>query len=116
MNELSTLTVCLCYPLCHHVKQEAINYVIRTMWLQINTNRHTHPHTQYYTYTHTYIHCWTWWRIGRVDDFQPEDRGFDSRSSRHVGTLGKSFTCSCLWRFGVKLRYSIRAVVGSASE
>jgi len=23
-------------------------------------------------------------------------RGFDSRSSRHVGTLGKSFTYSCL--------------------
>ena len=31
-------------------------------------------------------------------------------SSRHVGTLGKSFT------YSVKLRYSIRAVVGSASE
>ena len=39
---------------------------------------------------------WTWWRIGWVDDFQPEGRGFDSRSSRHVGTLDKSFTCSCL--------------------
>ena len=38
----------------------------------------------------------TWWRIGWVDDFQPEGRGFDSRSSRHVGTLGKSLTCSCL--------------------
>src|SRR6218665_1858358 len=30
-----------------------------------------------------------------VADFQTEDRGFASRSSRHVGTLGKSFTCSC---------------------
>ena len=49
-------------------------------------------------------------------DSQPESRWFDSRSSRHVGTtLGKSFTYSCL-RFGMKLRYSIRAVVGSASE
>ena len=38
----------------------------------------------------------TWWRIGWVDDFQPDGRGFDSRSSRHVGTLGKSFTYSCL--------------------
>jgi len=38
----------------------------------------------------------TWWRLGWVDYFQPEGRGFDSRSSRHVGTLGKSFTCSCL--------------------
>src|SRR6218665_2176447 len=36
----------------------------------------------------------TWWRLDRVDSFQPEGCGFDSRSSRHVGTLGKSFTCS----------------------
>ena len=40
--------------------------------------------------------CGTWWRLGWVDSFQPEGRGFDSRSSRQVGTLGKSFTCSCL--------------------
>ena len=59
----------------------------------------------------------TWWRLGWDDDFQPECRGFDSHSSRHVGTLGKSFTCSCMpVHFGVKLRYSIRAVVGSVSE
>ena len=55
----------------------------------------------------------TWWRIGWVDSFQPEGRGFDSRSSRLVGTLGKSLTHSCLWRFGVKLRHSIRAVSGA---
>ena len=35
---------------------------------------------------------------------------FESRSSRQVGTLDKSFTRSCLWRFGVKLRHGIRAV------
>jgi len=34
--------------------------------------------------------CGTWWRLGWDDDFQPEGRGFDSCSSRHVGTLGKS--------------------------
>ena len=34
--------------------------------------------------------------FGRVDDFQPKGHGFDSRSSRHVGILGKSFTYSCL--------------------
>src|SRR6218665_2908795 len=53
--------------------------------------------------------------IGRFDAFHPKGRGFESRSSRHVGTLGKSFTRSYLWQFGVKLRHSIRAV-GSASE
>src|SRR6218665_2321719 len=49
-----------------------------------------------------------WWLIGRFDAFRPKNRGFDSRSSRHLGIFGKSFTHSCLWRFGVKLRYSIR--------
>ena len=42
------------------------------------------------------VYSGTWWHIGQVDDSQPEGRGFDSRSSRHVGTLGKSFTYSYL--------------------
>src|SRR6218665_3150919 len=54
-----------------------------------------------------------WWLIGRFVAFRPKGRGFESRSSRHVGTLGKSLTRSCLWRFGVKLRYSIRDVSGA---
>ena len=53
------------------------------------------------------------WRIGRVDAFSQKGHGFDSRSSRHVGTLGKSFIHSCLWRFGMKFRHSIRAVSGA---
>src|SRR6218665_101366 len=66
------------------------------------------------------------WRIGRVDTFRPKGHGFDSHCSRHVGTLGKTFTheeCqerggvtfthSCLWRFSVKFRLSIHAVSGS---
>ena len=36
--------------------------------------------------------------------------GFESRSSRHVGTLGKSFTHNCLWCFGVKRQHSVCAV------
>ena len=51
-----------------------------------------------------------WWLIGRFVAFRPKDCGFESRSNRHLGTLGKSFTRSCLWRFGVKLRHSIHAV------
>ena len=46
-----------------------------------------------------------------------ESRGFDTRSSRHVGTLGKPFTCSCLcasaWNFD---SVSVLLGVGSASE
>ena len=42
-----------------------------------------------------------------------EGCGLKSRSSRHVGTLDKSFAHSCLWRFSVKLRHSIRAVLGA---
>ena len=51
-----------------------------------------------------------WLLVGRV--CRLEGHGFEFRSSRHVGTLGKSFTCSCQWRFGVKPRHSILAVKG----
>src|SRR6218665_1552790 len=53
------------------------------------------------------------WRIGRVDAFRSKGHGFDSRSSRHVGTLDKSSTHSCRWHFGVKSRHIIRAVSGA---
>jgi len=45
--------------------------------------------------------------------FRPKGRRFESRSSHHIGTLGKSFTRSCLWRFGVKLQHSIHALSGA---
>ena len=51
-------------------------------------------------------------KISRVDAFRLKGHGFDSSSSHHVGTLGKSFTHSSLWRFGVKFRHSIRVVSG----
>ena len=49
--------------------------------------------------------------IGRFGPFRPKGRRFESRSSHHVWTLGKSFTRNCLWPFGVK--YIIRAVSGA---
>ena len=54
-----------------------------------------------------------WWHIGRFDAFRLKGRWFESCSSRHVRTLGKYFTRSCLWRFDVKLRHSICAVSGA---
>src|SRR6218665_2825590 len=54
------------------------------------------------------------WSIGRVDAFNPKVQEFDSRFSRHVGTLGKSFTHSCLWCFGetsVTVSVRLRVVV-----
>ena len=42
-----------------------------------------------------------WRLIGRFGAFRLKGRRFESRSDRHVGTLGKSFTPSCPWRFGV---------------
>src|SRR6218665_31480 len=33
--------------------------------------------------------------------FRPEGRRFESHSSRHIGTFEKSFTRSCLERFGM---------------
>jgi len=40
---------------------------------------------------------------GRVEAFRPEGRGFESRSSCHVGTLGKYLSRSCLseWSFEI---------------
>src|SRR6218665_801218 len=52
----------------------------------------------------------TRWLIGRFVAFRSKGFRFESRQ---VETLGKSFTRSCLWRFGVKLRHSIRAVSGA---
>jgi len=46
--------------------------------------------------------CGVWWHIGIVNTFRPEGRGFESCYSCHVGTLGKSYTCSFLQHFGVK--------------
>jgi len=51
-----------------------------------------------------YTDCWAWWHIARFDTYRPKSRGFESR---HAGTLDKSFTRSCMWRFAVKLRHSI---------
>jgi len=36
-----------------------------------------------------------------VNSFRPEGGWFESCSSCHVRTLGKSFTCSCLYIFGM---------------
>ena len=37
-----------------------------------------------------------WWLNGKFDALLQEGRSFESHFSRHVGTLGKSFTRSCL--------------------
>src|SRR6218665_845983 len=55
------------------------------------------------------------WRIDSSDAFRSKCHGLDSHSSHHVGTLGKSFTHSCLWRFGVKL-WQYPCCVGSTSK
>ena len=54
-----------------------------------------------------------WWLIGKVDAFRPKGHGFDTRTSRHVGTMGRSFIHSCQRRFCVKFRHSIRSVSGA---
>ena len=73
---------------------------------------HTHANLMDLTWTVKPGSCEACWRIGRFDAFRPKGRGFESRSSRYARTLGKSFNRSCPWRFGVKLRHSIRAVSG----
>jgi len=77
---------------CSHLHGQ--NYKIMIWWAE---DKHTlnERHTTTAAATTTTTISGTWWRLGWDDDFQPESRRFDSRSSRHVGTLGKSFTCSC---------------------
>src|SRR6218665_1147073 len=41
--------------------------------------------------------------------------GLESRSSRHVGTFCKSFTCSCCSASAFKLRHSVNCCGGCAS-
>ena len=80
-------------------------------WRVANSNGCTEEVFTLRNYICTIVHvvplqpCGAWWR--------PKGRGFECRSSRHEGTLGKPFTHSCLRRFGVKLRHSIRAVSGA---
>src|SRR6218665_345366 len=45
--------------------------------------------------------CGAWWLSSKCSAFRPEGRRFKSHSGRYVGTLGKSFTHSCLQRFGM---------------
>jgi len=40
--------------------------------------------------------CGAWWLSCRFGALRPEGHRFESHSSRHIGTLGKSFTHSCL--------------------
>src|SRR6218665_2618424 len=56
------------------------------------------------------IDCGTWWLIGIFVAFSPMSRGFEFPYGRNLGTLGKSFTSSFLWRFGLNRRRSIRAM------
>jgi len=51
--------------------------------------------------------------IDRFGTFHTKGHGFETRPSRHLGTLGKSFTHDCMWRFGVKFRHCIRAASGA---
>ena len=57
-----------------------------------------------------------WWLSCRFGALCPEGRRFESHSSRLAGTLGsRSFVVACS-ASACKLRQSISAVVGSASE
>src|SRR6218665_352557 len=65
------------------------------------------------------LNCGAWWLIGRFGAFHLRGCRFESRSSHHVGTLGKSFTSSCLWCFCMKLHETptqYPCCLGSASE
>ena len=77
------------------------------------TNKSNKDRVLFISSLHLLLNYEAWWPIGRVEAFRSKGRGFESRTNRHAGTLGKSLTHNCLWRFGMKLRHSIRAVSGA---
>src|SRR5688572_13602256 len=83
---------------------DTYTYVILYKHTYMQTNKQTYmPHKYIYAYVHTYIHTPGGLRV-RIHLQPPRrDRG-------HV------LHSQLLIRFGVKLRFSVRAVVGSASE
>src|SRR6218665_2146431 len=67
---------------------------------------HNHTHTQTHTQMNSFLlqnirSCGSWWLSGKFGALHPEERKFESHSSRHVWTLGKPLTHSYLLRFGV---------------
>jgi len=62
-------------------------------WIGIYV-REYYPMLRYIFYCSSWLlrTCWAWWHVGRFYTLYPKGRGFKSRSRRHVGTLGKSFT------------------------
>ena len=85
-----------CFFLFHLLTYNLIAYILSRLDFPIQYS----PQLAHFWYISSFLAialpCGTWWRLGCVDSFQPDGRGFDSRSSRHVGTLGKSFTYSCM--------------------
>ena len=55
----------------------------------------------------TSTHTWAWWLIGSFVAIRPKGRGFESHSSRPVGTLGRSFTRNSSYSFSLCLEYSL---------
>jgi len=89
------------YMLCSSSRSVLKVYLLLTtqvtyMLVQSQNNK-GHGHTKKTCYLHYNGGAW-WLRVGLVgfDAFRPEGRRFESHSSRHVRTLGKSFTRCCL--------------------
>src|SRR6218665_582849 len=57
--------------------------------------------------------CGAWWLIGRVDAYHPKSRGFESRSSHHIGQVFHSQLPVALRR---ETSTQYPCCIGSASE
>src|SRR5688572_26860736 len=77
-------------------------------WLGRNVN------VEYNTIQHNTTGAW--WCRGMFGALQLEGCGFESTSKPPRRDPGQVLHSQLLMRFGVKLRFSVRAVVGSASE
>src|SRR6218665_1998027 len=90
-QQTKSLTLIYFMYLIDHVAE--LRFVKRFIYAIKRIYIHTHTHTAgLHGDSGEQVSCGTWWLTDRFDAFRPKGRGFESRSSRHVGTLGKSFT------------------------
>src|SRR6218665_253388 len=54
-----------------------------------------------------------WWLSGKFSALHPQGRRFEPHSSHHIGTLGKSFSHSCLYNVMRRPAGSIRLLLSS---
>ena len=82
------------------VSPDQFYLLVRLDWESVRV-RPALPKSRDRKYLKDHIMCGAWWLISRFSAFRSKSHRFKFPSRRHLGNLGKSFTRSCLQRFGM---------------